>query len=145
MLRRPLDLFGGCAMETVLPCPQPRLAIGERRRALVGDIVRYSRERVDRRDMWPHRHRQQAGRHRKIFVMRSRQRLARAVRARERLGPVWHRGILRRKNSVMTDPIASPRRTPRQPGTDRLEHWLRVAKAEAHKISTTEDTHKAHG
>ena len=108
MRRRPLDLFGDRAVETVLPCLQPRPAIGGRRRALIGDIIRYACERVDRRNMWPHGHWQQARRHRKIFGMRPRQRLARAVRARERLGPVWHRGILRRNNSIVTDPIATP-------------------------------------
>ena len=58
-----------------------------RRGAFVGDVVGDARERIDRRDVRTHRRGQQPRRHRKILVMRPRQRLACRVRARKRLGP----------------------------------------------------------
>ena len=59
------------------------LPFGRRRAALVGDVVRDARERIHRRDVRPHRRGQQARRDGKVFVVRSRQRLARRVRARQ--------------------------------------------------------------
>jgi hypothetical protein len=79
------------AMKAAPPGIEPRLALGGRQRALVGDVVGDPRERIDGCDVRPHLARQQARRHGKILVMRSGQRLACRVGARESRS---HRGIL---------------------------------------------------
>ena len=87
-------LHGDGRMQPPLPGVQLRQAIGRRRGSLVGDVVGNAGERVYGGNVGAHRRRQQLRRHRKILVMRPRQRLARRVRTRKRLGPEGHDGIL---------------------------------------------------
>ncbi len=67
-------------MQPPLPCGETRQPLLGRRIAFVGHVVRHSSERVHRRDVRPHRRRQEARRHGKILVVRSGQGFARGVR-----------------------------------------------------------------
>jgi hypothetical protein len=69
-------------MDPILPQPKLLSSFGRPRASLVGDVVRHAGERVNGRDVRPHRRRQQVRRDREIFVVRPRERLARRIRAR---------------------------------------------------------------
>ena len=79
-------------MQAALPRGERGLAIGGRRRAFVGDVVGDAGKRVHRGNMRPHVPGQHPRRDRKVFIVRSRQRLTRGVGSRERSR---HWGIVR--------------------------------------------------
>src|SRR5215510_794597 len=92
-------------MQATLPAVEPREPIGRRGNTFVGDVVGDACISVHRRDVRPHGLRQQPRCDGKVLVVRPCQGLARGVRARERLGPTGHHGILPSK-PLMRDVVA---------------------------------------
>ena len=80
-----LDVFpvlvAGGAMDSILPQTKLLPAFGRPRTSLVRDVVRHTGEGVNGCDVRPHWRRQQVRRDGEVLVMRSRERLARRIRA----------------------------------------------------------------
>jgi hypothetical protein len=70
-------------VQAVRPVVQEAQALLDRARALVGEIVRGARERVDGGDVRPHRARQEQRRHGKVLVVLAREPGAGGVRRLE--------------------------------------------------------------
>ncbi len=88
------SLDGGGLVQPTFPRLEPCQTIGRRRGTLVRDVVGHARVGVHRGNVRTHAGRQQPRCHGKVLVVRTRQRLARGVGARQRLGPEGHCRIL---------------------------------------------------
>jgi len=82
-------------MQALLPGAEVFEPFGGRCRAFVRDVVRHARKRINRGHVWTHGRRQQSRGHRKILVVRSSERLARAVGTLERSGRDGHFQMIR--------------------------------------------------
>src|SRR5262245_1943643 len=92
-------------MQATLPAVTRREPIGRRRTTCAGDAAASASMSAPRPGVRPHGLRQQPRCDGKVLVVRPCQGLARGVRARERLGPTGHHGILPSK-PLMRDVVA---------------------------------------